>query len=65
MTISVLRTVFDKLGGRNLVTDLRTPKRPQRLPEVLDRDTVHRVLAAAQTTRDQLLLFQGRRAGIG
>ena len=56
MSLSVLRTVFDKLGGLAVTTSFRTPKRPRRLPDILSRDEIHRLLSAAPTTRDQLLL---------
>ena len=56
MNISVLRSVFDKLGGRTLTNHFRTPKRPLHLPEILSPGEVRQVLAAATTTRDQLLL---------
>ena len=56
MNISVLRTVFDKLGGQAITTRLRTPKRPQPLPHILSPGEARRLLAAAATTRDQLLL---------
>jgi len=56
MNISVLRTVFDKLGGQRITTRFATPKRPQHLPEILSRGEVCEVLSAATTTRDQLLL---------
>lgn len=56
MNISVLRTVFDKLGGKTIVSQLATPKRPMRLPEILSHDEARTILAEATTTRDQLLL---------
>jgi len=56
MNISVLRTVFDKLGGRSITRHLVTPKRPAHLPEILSFDEVRDILEAAPTTRDQLLL---------
>ncbi|MBT3297180.1 MAG: tyrosine-type recombinase/integrase [Verrucomicrobia bacterium] len=56
MNISVLRTVFDKLGGQTLTHRFATPKRPQHLPEILSLGEVGQILAAATTTRDQLLL---------
>jgi len=55
MNISVLRSVFDKLGGRTLTNHFKTPKRPMHLPEILTPGEVRQILAAA-TTRDQLLL---------
>jgi site-specific recombinase XerD len=56
MNISVLRSVFDKLGGLSVTRGLQTPKRPLTLPEILSRGEVRELLAACRTTRDQLLL---------
>jgi integrase/recombinase XerD len=56
MNISVLRTAFDKLGGKSIVTQFATPKRPMRLPEILSRQEARQILTAATTVRDQLLL---------
>ena len=56
MNISVLRSVFDKLGGQALTTRFVTPKRPMHLPEILSPGEIRQLLAAATTTRDQLLL---------
>lgn len=54
--ITVLRTVFDKLGGCAFTRHLTTPRRPWPLPHILPIETVRRILAAAPTLRDQLLL---------
>jgi hypothetical protein len=56
MNISVLRSVFDKLAGQTLTRHFTTPKRALTLPEILSRNEIHALLAAADTTRDQLLL---------
>ena len=56
MNISVLRTVFDKLGGQELMEGIRTPKRGWQLPVILSESEVAQVLGAAPTLRDQLLL---------
>ncbi len=56
MTISVLRTVFDKLCGQSVTRRLVTPKRSFPLPEILSRPEILDLLAAASTPRDQLLL---------
>ncbi len=56
MTLSALRTVFDKLCGKTLTARLVTPKRGFTLPEILNRQEIRDLLAAAATTRDQLLL---------
>jgi len=54
--ISVLRTIFDKIACRHLTGQLVTPKRKQTLPEILSQKEVNRLLNAAGTIRDQLLL---------
>ena len=56
MNISVLRSVFDKLAGQTLTLHFSTPKRAQTLPEILSRNETRALLAAADTTRDQLML---------
>jgi len=56
MNISVLRTVFDKLGGLNIFQHVRGPRRKRPLPDYLNRDDVTRLIGAATTLRDQLLL---------
>jgi integrase len=56
MNISILRNVFDKLAGGSIVQRFITPKRPFPLPEILSGDEIRQVLAAAPSTRDQLLL---------
>ncbi len=56
MNIPVLRSVFDKLGGLSIACHFVTPKRPLPLPEILSSNEVRRVLAAAPSTRNQLLL---------
>ena len=52
----MLRTVFDHLAGMSVCASLVTPKRPQHLPHIIGRPDVLRILAAADTPRDQLLL---------
>jgi site-specific recombinase XerD len=54
--ISVIRTVFDKLGRQRLTTSLHSPRRGFRLPYVLSPEEIARLLRAAPTLRDQLLL---------
>jgi site-specific recombinase XerD len=54
--ITVLRMVFDKLGGKTLTRHMTTPRRPWPLPQVITVESVRRLLAAAPTLRDQLLL---------
>ena len=54
--ICVLRTVFDKLGGMRIATSLVTPKRPIRLPEILNSSEIHSLFKSAIRPRDRLLL---------
>ncbi|MDA0578476.1 MAG: tyrosine-type recombinase/integrase [Verrucomicrobia bacterium] len=54
--IGVLRTIFDKLGGLALTTDMRTPKRPQRLYDVLSPAEAGQLQRAAGSTRDRLMI---------
>ena len=56
MNISILRHVFDKLAGRTITARCVTPKRPHPLPEILSREEALALLAAAPSTRDQLML---------
>ncbi len=56
LNIAVLRTVFDKLGGLSITKSLVTPKRPDSLLVILSQKEVRRILEAALTMRDQLLL---------
>ena len=51
--ISILRTVFDKIGGLAVMQGFETPKRAWRLPEILNVEEVKRILQAATTLRDQ------------
>ena len=50
--ISVLRTVFDKIGGLAVMQGLVTPKRARRLPEILNVEEVKRILCAATTLQN-------------
>ncbi len=54
--LSCLRTVFDKMCGRQITLGLCTPRRSHRLPVVLSTDEVRRLLCAAPSLRDKLLL---------
>jgi len=56
VNISVLRTVLDKLGGLSVTDGIRTPKRPSRIPELLKSAEVERLIQAAPTLRDRLLI---------
>lgn len=54
--LSVFRTVFDKMCGRDLTLGLLTPRRSARLPVVLSAQEVIQLLKAAPSLRDKLLL---------
>ena len=54
--LSVIRTAFDKMCGRDVTYGLRTPRRQTRLPVVLSEKEVLRILQAAPSLRDKLLL---------
>lgn len=56
MNLSVLRTVFDKLGGLNALHQRRGPRRKQPVPEYLDRSEIIQLMDAASCLRDQLLI---------
>jgi site-specific recombinase XerD len=55
-TISVIRSVFDRLGNRGIALGIRTPRRPQRLPEILSRRDVKGIFQALPTYRDRLMV---------
>ena len=54
--LSALRTMFDKMCGRDVTLGLMTPRRALKLPVVLSADEVKRLLLAAPSLRDKLLL---------
>ena len=54
--LSAIRTVFDKMCGRQLTLGLLTPRRPKRLPIVLSPNEVLAILQAAPSLRDKLVL---------
>jgi len=56
MNLSVLRTVFDKLGGLRALVAQRGPRRKRPLPEHLTRDDVRRIWDAAGSPRDRILV---------
>ena len=64
LNISTLRTIFDKFGGLAVTETLLTPKRPHRLPEILNRTEAEQLIAAAPTLRDQLLIALMYRCGL-
>ena len=54
--LSALRTIFDKMCGRDVTFGLVTPRRSSQLPCVLSANEVRRLLLAAPSWRDKLLL---------
>jgi len=56
MVICTLRTLFDKLGGKDLTAGMKTPRRSRRLPEYVTLEEVRGMLKQAETLRDQLLV---------
>jgi site-specific recombinase XerD len=62
--LSVIRTVFDKMCGRQVTLGLMTPRRPKRLPVVPSREEVVRILKAATSLRDKLLIGLMYAAGL-
>ena len=54
--LSVIRTVFDKMCGRSVTLGLQTPRRPKRIPVVLSVQEITRLLMAAVSLRDKLLI---------
>jgi len=54
--LSVIRTVFDKMCGRSITLGLQTPRRPKRIPVVLSVQEIIRLLTAAVSLRDKLLI---------
>lgn len=56
LTLSALRTCFDKLCGADITLGLVTPRRPKRLPVVLTEKEVIQLLKAARSVRDKLVL---------
>ena len=56
MNLSVLRNVFDRCCGLELLGARRGPRRPQRLPEFLSTGEVSALFRAAGSPRDALLL---------
>jgi site-specific recombinase XerD len=55
-TLSAIRTLFDKFCGQSITLGLVTPRRGKKLPVVLSRQEVIRLLEAAVSLRDKLLL---------
>jgi hypothetical protein len=62
--LAAIRTAFDKMCGRAVTLGLETPRRPKRLPVVLSGSEVIRLLEAAPSMRDKLLLGLMYAAGL-
>lgn len=56
VTLSALRTAFDKFCCRDCTRGIVTPRRPHRIPTVLSEIEVRLLLEAATSLRDKLLL---------
>ncbi len=56
MNISVLRTLFDKLGKLNALTRQKGPRSHKPLPDYLNRSDIANLLASAPLVRDQLVI---------
>lgn len=56
INLSAIRTAFDKLCGRQITLGLETPRRARRMPVVLSQSEVQRMIQAAISLRDKLLL---------
>lgn len=56
MNISILRTIFDKLGGLNALNSQRGPKRKRPIPEFFSREEIARLLSATINHRDMLVI---------
>jgi integrase/recombinase XerD len=54
--LSAIRTAFDKMCGYAVTLGLESPRRPKRLPVVLSQEEIMRLLQAAPSLRDKLLL---------
>lgn len=54
--LSAIRTAFDKMCGRSVTLGLASPRRPKKLPVVLSVNEVKRLLQAAPSLTDKLLL---------
>ena len=54
--LSAIRTAFDKMCGRQITLGLLSPRQPKTLPVVLSEEEVMRLLEAAPSLRDKLLL---------
>ena len=56
INLSAIRTAYDKMCGYAVTLGLQSPRRPKRLPVVLSQEEIMRLLQAAPSLREKLLL---------
>lgn len=56
VTLSALRTAFDKFCQSRCTVGLVTPRKPKRLPVVLSKSEVQQLISAGTSFRDKLLM---------
>ncbi|GAB5407189.1 MAG: tyrosine-type recombinase/integrase [Aureliella sp.] len=54
--LSAIRTIFDKMCFRDITLGLETPRKRKKLPIVLSKNEVQKLLSAAVSLRDKMLL---------
>ena len=54
--LSAIRTAFDKFCQRDITLGLTTPRKPKKIPVVPSRQDITRLLQAALTIRDKMLI---------
>lgn len=54
--LAAIRTTFDKMCGGDITLGIQTPRQAKKLPIVLSTDEIIRLLKAAPSLRDKLLL---------
>ena len=64
VNLSAIRTAFDKMCHRSVTLGLITPRRPKKLPVVLNTKEVQHLLEATPSLRDKLLLGMMYATGI-
>ncbi len=55
MSLNVLRSIFDKIGGYQVTIGLNGPRLPQKMPEVLTRAEAKKLFESFETVRDHML----------
>jgi len=56
LSMSALRFLYDEVMGKSLFADLKMPKLEKKLPTVLTKDEVRRLLAVAKNPKHRLLI---------